>query len=100
MLKFFVAVLLSFLMVSCGTETDALPEETVPAVEETAAETEPPEPEYLFESFFDAKKALFEAEELTGSLDLYEEDGINRFIALKQEMNDVLITDAFDQAMA
>lgn len=100
MLKFFVAVLLAFLMVSCGTETDALPEETVPAVEETAAETEPPEPEYLFESFFDAKKALFEAEELTGSLDLYEEDGINRFIALKQEMNDVLITDAFDQAMA
>ena len=99
MLKLLIAVCLACLMVSCGGQEEPIPEETVPAVEETVPETEP-EPEYLFESFFAAKKALFEMEELPGSLDLYEEDGINRFIAIKQEMNAVIGTDAFDQATA
>jgi len=99
MFKLFIAMLLAVLMVSCGAEPETVPEETQ-AAEETAAETEAPEPEYLFESFFDAKKALFEAEELAGQTDLYEEEGIQRFIAIKQEMNSILGTDAFDQAMA
>jgi len=99
MFKLFIAMLLAVLMVSCGAEPETVPEETQ-AAEETAAETEAPEPEYLFESFFDAKKALFEAEELGGQTDLYEEEGIQRFIAIKQEMNSILGTDAFDQAMA
>jgi len=97
MYKILIAVFLTFLMVSCGTTAE--PEETQ-LPEETAAETEAPEPEYLFESFFDAKKALFEAEELEGDLDLYEEEDLNRFIAIKQEMNAVIGSDAFDQAAA
>ena len=99
MFKLFVAMVLSLLMVSCGTEADVLPEETQ-AQEEAVPETEAPEPDYLFESFFEAKKALFEVEELEGDLDLYEKEGIDRFIAIKQEMNAVLGSDAFDQAMA
>ena len=99
MFKLFVAMVLSLLMVSCGTEADVLPEETQ-VQEETVPETEAPEPDYLFESFFEAKKALFEVEELKGDLDLYEKEGIDRFIAIKQEMNAVLGSDAFDQAMA
>lgn len=99
MIKLFIAMMLAVLMVSCGSETAAEPEETQIA-EEMPAETEPAEPEYLFESFFEAKKALFEMEELNGNLELYDEEGLDRFIAIKKQMNAVIGTDAFDQAMA
>lgn len=97
MIKIFIAAVLMFLMVSCGTTAE--PEET-PIPEETVAETEAAEPEFLFESFFEAKKALFEAEELEGDLELYDEEGLNRFIEIKQEMNAVIGSDLFDQTVA
>ena len=99
MIKLFIAMMLAVLMVSCGSETAAEPEE-IQITEEMPAETEPAEPEFLFESFFEAKKALFEVEELNGNLELYDEEGLDRFIAIKKQMNAVIGTDAFDQAMA
>ena len=100
MLKIFIAMMLAVLMVSCGTETAAEPEETQTTAEEAIVETEPAEPEYLFESFFEAKKALFEMEELPGDQDLYEEESIEHFIAIKKQLNAIVGTDEFDQKTA
>ena len=100
MMKLLIAVCLAFLMVSCGTTSDAEPEETQ-TVEETVPAPEPDaEPEYLFDSLFDAKRALFDAEELDCAISLYEEEGMDAFLALKQEMNAALVSPDFDQAMA
>ena len=99
MIKLFIAMMLAVLMVSCGSEQAAEPEETQIA-EEMPAETEPAEPEYLFESFFEAKKALFEMEELPVDQDLYDEESLDRFIAIKKQLNAIVGTDAFDQKTA
>lgn len=95
MYKMLIAAFLAFLLVSCGT---AEPEETLPPVE-TEAETGA-EPEYMFESLFDAKRALFEAEELDCAISLYQEAGLQAFLELKREMNAAIVSDSFDQKMA
>ncbi len=98
--KLFLAFLLSFLLVSCGGVTEDVPEETTSEETVSVSEETSPEPEYIFDSLFDAKRALFEAEELDCPIRLYEEEGLEEFKALKAEMNAAIVRDDFDQATA
>lgn len=97
MYKILITALLAFLFVSCGVSDGNVPEET--AAETEIAETEAG-PDYLFENLFEAKRALFDAEELSCPVSLYEEEGMEEFLELKKEMNAAIVSDGFDQAMA
>lgn len=96
MFKIFVAAAMIFLMVSCGTSEEITevspPEETIVSAES--------ETDLIFEDLYEAKKALFEVEELHGNLELYEKEGLENFINIRREMNAAIGSSSFDQVTA
>lgn len=102
--KFLTAISLALLMVSCsGAAIPVDNAETADAaetVETTSGDEAETTHEYIFDSLFDAKKAMFEAEELPLAINMYEEEDIEEFRALKQELNDVIASGRLTQEIA
>lgn len=105
MYRFLVLIAMLFTLVSCNgvaNSPDAPQTEdgTVISAEESDTDTDSAPEEFIFESFYEAKKALFNVEELVGNTELYEEEALNEFIEIRREMNTAVGKNDFDQAKA
>lgn len=96
--KFPIALFLALIMISSCSGA-VTPDETAENEADASEEAETTH-EYIFDSLFDAKKAMFNAEELPLSINMYEEEDIAEFRALKQELNDIIAGGGLTQEIA
>ncbi len=95
MYKILVALFLAFLCVSCTVSDEMqMSDESMVITEEES------ESEYLFDSLFDAKKAMYAAEELPCAISMYEEESLAAFKEIKTELNNFLTGGELTQEVA